>query len=131
SLVTESDAPFIYTLLADAYLRLRELPSAEDILVEARALWPESDQVQLRLGTVLALQGKGPEALAVLQPYLDNHPDDHERHFVLLRLLYEARANGGAVTSPAQDVELFTRHAAAYEKAGGKQTALVDEWRKV
>ena len=131
SLVTESDAPFIYTLLADAYIRLRELPSAQDILVEARKLWPDSDQIQLRLGTVLALAGKGAEALAVLQPYLDRNPDDHERHFVVLRLLYEARQGGAAVTTAAQDRELFNRHAAAYAAAGGKQTALLDEWRRV
>ena len=42
SLVTESDAPFIYTLLADAFLRLRDVQPALDILKEATTLWPDS-----------------------------------------------------------------------------------------
>lgn len=131
SLVTESDAPFIYTLLADAFLRLRELSSALDILVEAQKLWPDSDPVQLRLGTVLALDGKGPEALAILEPYLLRNPADHERRFVLLRLLYEAKQAGQSVRSPGEDRELFEKHAAAYAAGGGAQAVLVGEWQKV
>ena len=131
SLVTESDAPFIYTLLADGFIRLRELPSALDILTEAQGLWPDSDQVQLRLGTVLALDGKPAEAMAVLEPYLLRNPTDQERRFVLLRMLYEAKQAGGSVRSPREDRELFDKHAAAYQAGGGQQAALVDEWRKV
>ena len=131
SLVTESDAPFIYTLLADAYLRLRELPSAFDILTEAQTLWPDRDPVQLRLGTVLALQGRGPEALAVLEPYLLRNPGDYERHFVILRMLYEAKQAGRPVKSQGEDRVLFERHAERYKAAGGPQAALVEEWMKV
>ncbi len=57
SLVTESDAPFIYTLLADAFFRLGELVSALNILKEANTLWPQNEQVLLRLGT--AIRGGG------------------------------------------------------------------------
>ena len=130
SLVTESDAPFIYTLLADAFIRLREIESALGILTEATGLWPDSDQVQLRLGTALALAGKGAESVNVLEPYLARNPNDHERHFVLLRALYEARQSGGHVRSAREDRELFDKHAAAYKAAGGAQAALVAEWRK-
>ena len=131
SLVTESDAPFIYTLLADAFIRLREIESALGILNEATSLWPDSDQVQLRLGTALALAGKGAESLNVLEPYLARNPRDHDRHFVVLRTLYEARRSGAAVRSQREDRELFDKHAAAYKAAGGAQAALVEEWRKV
>jgi tetratricopeptide (TPR) repeat protein len=131
SLVTESDAPFIYTLLADAFIRLREIDSALGILNEATSLWPDSDQVQLRLGSALALAGKGAESLTVLEPYLARNPGDHERHFVVLRTLYEARQSGASVRSPQEDRELFDKHAAAYQATGGAQAALVAEWRKV
>lgn len=130
SLVTESDAPFIYTLLADGFLRLREIDSALGILAEARRLWPDSDQVTLRLGTALALSGRASEALAVLDPYLARNPGDHERHFVALRTIYEARRAGGVVRSAQEDRALFERYAGAYKAAGGPQAALVDEWRK-
>ena len=130
SLVTESDAPFIYTLLGDALLRLRDPAQAIDILKEASALWPEDEQVRLRLAAAHGMAGQGPEALAILEPYLSAHPADHEQHFVALRILYETRAAGRQVRSPAEDRALFTRLAAAYSAAGGPQQALVEQWRK-
>ena len=63
SLITESEAPFIYTLLGDAFVRLREFDAALDILKEASKLWPGNDQVQLRLGTAYALASRPVEAV--------------------------------------------------------------------
>jgi tetratricopeptide (TPR) repeat protein len=130
SLVTESDAPFIYTLLGDALLRLREVDHALEILNEAAAEWPDNDDVQVRIGSALAMAGKRAEAIAKLEPYLDKHPDDYERHFVALRTLYEARAAGKPVRSQAEDRALFARWAAAYAAAKGPQQAIVDQWQK-
>ncbi len=130
SLVTESDAPFVYTLLGDALLRLRDADRAVDILKEAASLWPDSDQVQLRLGTAYAMAGSGAEALTALEPYLSRNPDDHERLFVALRLLYEARAAGRYVRSAEEDRALFSKYAAAYAATSGPQKGVVDQWRK-
>jgi VWFA-related protein len=130
SLVTEADAPFIYTLLADAFLRLRDVDAALDILDEAKTLWPTSDQVQLRLGTAYAMQGNPVEAVKVLDPYLARNPSDHERYFVALRAIYDARTAGTSIKSPPEDVALFERYAAAYKSAGGPQVAMVEQWRK-
>jgi VWFA-related protein len=130
SLVTESDAPFIYTLLADALLRLRETDQALDILGEARSLWPDSAEVALRLGTAHALAGHRAEALDALEPYLAAHPDDVERLFVALRVLYDAHAAGAPVRGVEEDRRLFVRYAEAYKGVLGSQAALVEEWRK-
>jgi tetratricopeptide (TPR) repeat protein len=130
SLVTESEAPFIYTLLGDALLRLRDVDQAVDILKEASTLWPDSEQVQLRLGTALAMAGQPAEALATLDPYLQKHPDDHERLFIVLRTLYEARASGRTIKSKDEDLALFSRYAAQYAAAKGPQQAIVDQWKK-
>ena len=130
SLVTESDAPFIYTLLGDALLRLRDSEQAVDILEEASTLWPDNEQVQLRLGTALAMAGSGAEAMKVLQPYLDKHPDDHERLFVALRILYEAKSAGHPIVSAREDRALFERYAASYAAAEGPRRAVVDQWKK-
>ena len=51
SLITEGEAPFIYTLLGDAFIRLGDMNAAIDILKEAAGLWPGNNQVQMRLGT--------------------------------------------------------------------------------
>ncbi|HEU4928419.1 MAG TPA: VWA domain-containing protein [Candidatus Krumholzibacteria bacterium] len=130
SLVTESDAPFIYTLLADGFMRLREPHSALNILKEAMTIWPDNDQVLLRMGTAYAAGGKRSEALAILEPYLDRNPTDHERTFLVLQTLYEARAAGTSVKSPAEDRALFDKYAAAYAAAKGPQAEMVEIWRK-
>jgi hypothetical protein len=130
SLVTESDAPFVYTLLGDALLRLRDAERAVDILKEAASLWPGNEQVQLRLGTAYAMAGNGAEALTTLEPYLERHPEDHERLFVALRLLYEAHTARRTITSADADRALFSKYAAAYAAASGPQQAVVDQWKK-
>jgi tetratricopeptide (TPR) repeat protein len=130
SLVTESDAPFIYTLLGDALLRLRDMDAATDILTEAATLWPSNDDVVMRLGTAQVMAGKPEEGLQTLEGYLARHPSDADRHFLALRALYEARAAGRSIKSPEADRALFARYSAAYEAAQGPQQALVDQWRK-
>jgi len=131
SLITESNAPFVYTLLGDALLRLRDMDHAVDVLTEAQGLWPADDQVTLRLGTALAMGGKSAEALKILEPYLETHPADHERLFLALRALYEARSAGRFLTSPEADRALFMRYADAYATARGPQLPMVEKWRKV
>jgi tetratricopeptide (TPR) repeat protein len=130
SLVTESDAPFIYTLLGDALLRSRNVDQAIDILKEANSLWPNNSEVQFRYATALAMGEQTAEALAILDPYLEKHPQDHERHFLALRAIYEAHAAGRTVKTVDDDRARFDRYAAAYAAAGGPQQALVEQWKK-
>jgi VWFA-related protein len=130
SLVGESEAPFVYTLLGDALLRLRDETRATEVLKEAADLWPDNDDVQLRLGTAYAMAGRAADALNTLDPYLARHPDDHERLFVALRLLYEARAARRQIRSADEDRSLFLKYSAAYEAAGGPQKAILDQWKK-
>ena len=88
--------------------------------------------MQVRLGAALAMAGKRAEALQKLEPYLAQHPEDHERHFIALRMLYEARAAG----KPDQIARTRTarcspRWSAAYAAAKGPQQALVEQWQRV
>jgi tetratricopeptide (TPR) repeat protein len=130
ALVTESEAPFIFTLLGDALLRLREVDQALEILNQAAAEWPDNDEVQVRIGAALAMAGKRADALLKLEPYLEKHPQDVERHFFTLRLLYEARTDGRPIRSTNEDRALFTKWAAAYAAANGPNQALVAQWQK-
>jgi VWFA-related protein len=130
SLITESSAPFVYTLLGDALLRLRDMDQALDVLTEARTLWPADDNVTVRLGTALVLANKSADAVKVLQPYLDAHPADQEVLFVAMRALYEARAAGRTIETIQADKARFIKYADAYTAARGTQQALVDQWRK-
>jgi tetratricopeptide (TPR) repeat protein len=130
SLITESNAPFVYTLLGDALLRLRDMDQAIDVLTEARSLWPADDQVTIRLAAALVMASKPGEALKVLDPYLAAHPADTERLFLALRALYQARSTGRSVGTLESDRALFTRYADAYAAAKGPQQELVGQWRK-
>ena len=130
ALVTESAAPFIFTLLGDALLRLREVDHALEILNQAAAQWPDNDEVQVRIGAALAAAGKRADALLKLESYLEKHPDDQERHFFALRLLYEARAARKPIRSTNEDRALFAKWAAAYTAAKGPQQAMVEQWQK-
>lgn len=130
SLVSEGDAPFVYTLLADALLRQREIDRAIEILNEATDRWPDDAQVQMRIGAALAMSGKSREALRVLEAYLSRHPDDSERLFLALRVIYEAHAAGRTIGTPEEDRLRFERYAAAYAAASGTQMALVEQWKK-
>jgi tetratricopeptide (TPR) repeat protein len=129
SLITESNAPFVYTLLGDALLRLKDVDQAIDILIEARTLWPADDQVAMRLGSALVMANKPEDAMKVLLPYLATHPTDHERILLVLRALYEARSAGRPIATVEADRALFVRYADAYAAANGPQQAMVAQWR--
>jgi pentatricopeptide repeat protein len=130
SLITDPAAPFVYTVLADALVRQRDLDRALDVLTEARALWPGDDQVTQRLAGALVAANKPTEGLTLLEPYIQAHPADHERLLLALRALYEARAAGKTITSADADRALFRKYADAYTAAKGPQQALVDQWRR-
>jgi VWFA-related protein len=130
ALVTESDAPFIYTLIGDAMLRRREVSEALEMLNQAAAQWPDNDDVHVRIGTALVMAGKRADGLLKIESYLEKHPDDIDRHFFALRVLYEARSQRKPIRSTNEDRALFTRWAAAYAAAMGPQQALVDQWQK-
>ena len=129
SLITEGEAPFVYTLLGDAFLRIGEMNEALDILKEAEGLWPGNDQVQLRLGTAYSRASKPVEAVRALDPYLTQHPDDQERLLIALRSIYEARSTGQSIGTAEEDKKRFERYAARYVAAGGTQQALIEKWR--
>jgi VWFA-related protein len=130
SLITESEAPFIFTLLGDALLREGDFNQALAVLNEAAAAWPDDDQVQVRIGAAYALAGKRADALPKFEAYLDKHPEDHDRHFAALRMLYEAKSEGKPVRSTAEDRALFTKWATAYANAKGPQQAMVSQWQR-
>jgi VWFA-related protein len=130
SLVSEGDAPFIYPLIADAMLRARDPKGAVETLKEAVGLWPDNETLQVRLGVAYAMAGEAGAAIRALDPYLARHPEDHDKLFLVLRAIYEARNAGRSVATPEQDRETFARYAAAYAAAGGPHQALVDRWKK-
>jgi tetratricopeptide (TPR) repeat protein len=130
ALISESDARIVYDVLADAYIRLRDAEQAEAILKEAREKWPDDDVFVPRLAAALALSGRDPEALSVLDSYVNRRPADDQALFLAMRLLYEASAKGRAVRSTAEDRADFVRYAKLYDATSGTNKEIVARWLK-
>ena len=131
ALITEADAPFVYTLLGDAMLRLHRTADAIGLMREATLLWPDADDVAMRFGTALAQGGQAADALKVLDPYLARHAADQDRLLLAMRLIYDAASAGTPIDSAAGDRARFNRYFAAYETTGGPQLRLAIEWKKI
>jgi tetratricopeptide (TPR) repeat protein len=130
TLVSDTGAAFVYTLLADALLRQREIDRTIRILDEASARWPEHPDIEMRRGVALAMNGKGAEALRALDRYLADRPNDADRLFLALHIIYNAHAAGGTIGTADEDRARFDKYAAAYLAAAGPQASLVEQWRK-
>jgi len=130
SLVGEGDAPFVYTLLAETLVRLKDASQAVDVMNEAHSRWPDDDSVTATWATTLVSASKNAEAIGVLDSYLARHPDDQERLFLALRLLYDAHTAKRPLISAAEDRARFLRYADAYITAHGAQEWTVAGWRQ-
>jgi tetratricopeptide (TPR) repeat protein len=131
ALITDAGAPFVYTLLGDAMLRLHRTADAIGLLREAAILWPDVDDVTMRFGTALAQGGQAADALKVLEPYLEKHAADQDRLMLAMRLLYEAKAANRPIDSVENDRAKFNRYFEAYAKTNGPQLALAKQWKAI
>jgi VWFA-related protein len=130
TLVTHPSAPWIYTVLSDALLRSKETAQAVNLLRETVKLWPENDDVLMRLGTALSMAGQPAQALKTLDGYLSRHPDDADRLLLVMRMLYEARILNRPLDTADGDRAQFLRYFAAYEKLGHPKLDQATEWKK-
>lgn len=131
ALIKDRAAPWIFTALADALMRIGEHAQALALLQEARSEWPEELAVQARWATVLALTGSGDAAVLALDPYLARQPDDPARLLMAMRLIYEARLGGRAVQNEAADRARFNRYFDGYVRIDGPERALAEEWKRL
>jgi tetratricopeptide (TPR) repeat protein len=130
SLVTESEAPFVFSLLGDALLRQGEGAQAVDILSEARSLWPDDDGFARRLAVAYAVARRHPEAIATLEPHLPAHPDDASGWMLGAWIVYDARLSGHPLGTLDEDLARMRRCREGYAAAGGADTGLIDQWMR-
>ena len=128
ALAEGGEIPQLYDWLGDALMRMHDLTAARSVYEEAIAKWPAEARFAKPLAMIYASVGRGREAVLTLERYLAANQDDRDALFMAVQWLYHVRAAGGAVHAPAQDLELARTYAAAYEQAGGPQTALVAQW---
>jgi tetratricopeptide (TPR) repeat protein len=139
ALAEGGDIPQIYDWLGGALLRTHDVSAARSIYEEAAEKWPADARFMKPLAMIYANFGRGREAFLMLERYLASPEspvvsgfsrtmEDADALFLAVQWLYHVRAAGGAVHTPAQDLKLARTYAAAYEKTGGSQAALVSQW---
>ena len=131
SLITDPSAPWVYTELIDALIRLKDAPQALQLLDEAAKVWPDNDDIVMRQAVALALSGQGARASKVLDPFLARHPDDGDRLALGMRLIYEARIAGQPIESSTADRDRFVRYFESYKALNGPLLPQVEEWKRL
>jgi VWFA-related protein len=124
ALVSETTSAVLYALLTDALLRANQPGPAVEIAKEARRSWPEDVGLKRRLGIAEAMAGHRAEALALLVPYVEAHPEDPGAAFVTLRLLFQSFTAGGK----PEERDRIVRFAKAYVDARGPNQEIVAHW---
>jgi len=128
ALVDGSELPQIYEWLGDALMRTHDLSGARSVFEEAEGKWPADTRFSHPLAMLYATFGRGREAVRTLERYLTDQPADKDALYLGVEWLYNVHAAGGLVHTRAKDLEIAHAYAAAYEKEGGPQTALVKQW---
>jgi len=68
------------------------------------------------------------EAIATLEPYLDDHPDDREAWMLGAWLIYDARLSDRPLGSLQDDLARISRYRERYAALGGPDVGLIDQW---
>jgi VWFA-related protein len=129
ALITETGAPVLYDLLAEALLRLDEGEQAFDIAKEGVASFPDDTGLKRQYGIACAMTGHDTEALDALGPYVESHPTDAGALFVMLRVLFEGFVGGGTVEN-GLDRKRLVQYARAYVDGQGPNREIVAHWLK-
>jgi len=127
SLVALDGYPVVFTLLAEAFIRLGQADRALETLDEAAAKWPDDANVRLRLARA-AFEGRRYDRLnEIVDAALGRPIVDPEVVFTGMQAIFE-QATAGDRPVAEGDLARLKRYREAYIKAGGSRRSLVDEW---
>ena len=128
ALLAAEKAPVVYASLADAVFRLGDEQLAIAPLRDAVSAWPADDELRRRLALAYALTLQHKDALATVEPYIVNHPGDHEALLVAVHAIYTAHLAGQPLLGGDADRERMAIYSRAYAAAKGPHAALVSSW---
>jgi len=128
SLIAETEGAFVFEVLGDALLRQEQGRQAVDILTEARLLWPDEPGFARRLAVADAVARQHGDAIATLEQYLAERPDDAEAWMLGAWLVYDARLSDRPLGTLDEDLARIGRYRERYAALGGADPALIDQW---
>ncbi len=120
--------PVLHLLMADAFLRLKDVPAALDTLKEATELWPDDGRARTKTAAAHMLAHDDKQAFSELEEVLGDHPDDTDALFLAIYLLNRASPSGPPSAGARAPAGLLTRYSRAYVEAHGPHAAVVEQW---
>jgi tetratricopeptide (TPR) repeat protein len=128
ALIKEGDAVALHVLLADALLRQDKGDLALEAVDDARARWPDDEELKRRFAVAALLAGKPADGLRAVDELLEKQAVDEPSLALALLVLYEAFVGHQPIESVEQDRARMNRFGEAYRVRGGPALALVDTW---
>ena len=126
--VDENRLVVAYGLLGDALQRQGDAQGAVAVLREGVAAWPGNDELSRRLAVAYVTALQHADALATIEPYIVEHPTDHEAVLVALQAIYAAHVAGRPILDGADQQERMAKYTQAYVAANGPHEELVKLW---
>ncbi len=118
-------------LLLDAYLRQGDGRRATDLGAAALAASPADATLIGRVAAAHLAAGQAPAALALLDPRLQEHPEDSEALWLALHALFTGFVKGDGPGADPAGRERLKSIARQYVAAKGRHAALAAEWASV
>ncbi len=128
ALVDGTDFPQIYQWLGDAQLRNHDFGEARAIFEEAAGKWPADIRFTKPLAMLYGTFGRGRDAVRTLERYLEARQDDRDAYYLGVQWFYTVHSGGAVVHGRMEDRKIAHTWADAYERARGRQIALVKQW---
>jgi cytochrome c-type biogenesis protein CcmH/NrfG len=123
-----SHTPQIYEWLGESLMRDRLFVDARGVFEEAVEQFPTETHFARSLALLLAMSGKGRDAVKTMERFIDKNPGDARAIFLGVQWLFNFHRAGAMVHGRMEDLQLAREYAARYAKANAPDQPLVKQW---
>jgi VWFA-related protein len=123
-----SRAPQIYEWLGESLMRDRLFVDARSVFEEAVEQFPRETQFARSLALLLAMSGKGRDAVKTMERFIDKNPGDARAIYLAVQWLFNFHRAGAMVHGRIEDLRLAREYAGRYAKTNAPDQPLVRQW---
>ena len=118
----------IYEWLGDSLMRDRLFADARSVFEDAAEQFPSETRFVRSLALLLAMSGRGRDAVKAMERFIDKSPGDARAIFLVVQWLFNFHRAGAMVYGRIEDLQLVREYAARYEKTNAPDQPLVKQW---
>jgi Flp pilus assembly protein TadD len=123
-----SHHPQIYEWLGESLMRDRLFVDARSVFEEAVEQFPTETHFVRSLALLLAMSGRGRDAVKAMERFIDKSPNDARAIFLVVQWLFNLHRAGAMVHGRIEDLRLAREYAARYGKTNAPDQPLVKQW---